>query len=201
MYQLPVLPQGSVAQPIWLRQLDEQSLEFAHVYDAAGRLDAGRCYWMVSAPDSIDATTVRYVTWNRLREQLGRRAPSFARFSSFKAPAPQLVKWFHSAGARLSGESPREVTAGADRTPLPWNYYGLRRAGDGWVRTSGYVPSDGEETEAAARDAADLLGADAVVLEDARHHVISVRGTDGLPVEVPEAARVTGHPLIAPGMK
>src|SRR5262245_41918241 len=142
MYQLPVLPQGYVAQPVWLRDSRDHCLEFAYVYDPAGRLDRRRCYWMATARGAGEAATVRHATWGRLREVLARGAPSFAAFSSFEAPLESIEDWIRVAGSELPAHPTPTGGANAGPAAAPWLYLGLRRAGGRWVRVSGYVPSE-----------------------------------------------------------
>ncbi len=188
MHQLPALPAGWLAQPLWERQHGGRSYEFALVYDAAGRLDRGRCYWMVLTPGAGEAAFVRHVDWARLRRMVGRRAPSFAKFSSSEAPFEHIDLWLRCGEPEAAAPpSPSEI---AEENPqrLPWSYFGWRRARGGWIPLSGYLPSDGEDTGESARDAAALMEADAVLLEDASHRMLSVRDAGGLPLGEPPGA-------------
>jgi hypothetical protein len=68
---------------------------------------------------------------------------------------------------------------------MSWSYYGLHRSADGWEQVSGYVPNDGHDTEEAARDAAEMLGAERVALWNERWELVSLRDHDGERIEGP----------------
>lgn len=197
MYQLPSLPEGFVAQLLFLKERGPSHYEINLVYDGRGRLDRGHSFWLESTPGPGDTAQVRYVSWRHVRDALGRRAPPFKLFSSEGVPIEAIERWLER-GEELPPEEPRASSSLDEAQALgPWTYRGLRRLGGAWITVTGYVPSDGDDSVEAARDAAAMLDADAVFLENARHEPLALRRSSGHIVEGLTAGLI-GHsaPLV-----
>jgi hypothetical protein len=164
-----------------MRDRGSRHYQFSMAYDARGRRDRAHSYWMVTDDGATDAREVRYVTFEALGRADGRRAPAFPEFGSYVVPEDSIDRWIGDAGVPVTGDAASEE-ATAEPHPLPHNYLGFREAEGEWVPVSGYLPSEEDDSPEAAREAAELMEADAVVLEDGRHQVVAVRGWDGQPL-------------------
>lgn len=184
---MPRLPPGCEAFLTWSKECGGRYYEFHRVYDRRQRIDRGRSFWITVPPEFEGPESVRSLSFDDLRRTLGRRAPDFAAFSSEMAPPRLLEDWFRVAGASIlpHAEPPSPMA-------LPWQYEGVHWDGADWTRCSGFVPNDGQDEPALARDAAEALGADRVILRDGAGRLRAIRDADGALVDSPADSAAGG---------
>lgn len=180
MSDIPRLPPGYEAFLTWSKEHGGRYYEFHRAYDRRGRLDRGRSFWITVPPEFEAPESVRSLSFDDLRRTLGGRAPDFAAFSSETAAPHSLDEWIRVAGASILPRAERPSPLA-----LPWQYEGMHRDGADWTRCSGFVPNEGQDEPALARDAAEALGADLVILRDGAGRLIAIRDAGGALVDSP----------------
>lgn len=176
MSDMPRLPPGYEAFLTWSREQGGRYYEFHRVYDRRFRLDRARSFWITIPPEFEAPESVRAVSFQGVRRALGPSAPAWGEFSTYRVDPTRLAGWLDAAGAPLLDQT-RPLPPPAES--LPWEYHGMHWTGARWTPCSGIVPNEGHDEPSLARDAAEALQADRVILRDAAGRMLSIRDADG----------------------
>ena len=102
--QLPALPDGYTRQTAWAWHERGYTWEFIREYDRHARLDYGRSYWVLTAPDGT-VQIVRYGELPGMKRPHSSTDDDFRAFSSAVSTLDDVRRWLAKA-KHLPGERP-----------------------------------------------------------------------------------------------